>query len=585
MLLMGLTILLGVLRPWPMVFLIDYALKERPMPPWISALIGWLPASHNRVQLVSWSVAATILIFLLDWACGLASRYVTVTLAQRMTYEVAGDLLSHLQRLSLRWHTSWPVGDSIRRVTTDCGCVAIILRDALLPVISSLSSLLVMFVIMWQISVPLTLISLLVVPCMGLIFWFYAQPMLDRSYEEQAAEAHIYELVERTFSSIPAVQAFGREQLNDELFRRTTANNLLAVIRSSSIQLQFKLLIGLVTAGGTAGILWLGAKEAMAGEMTAGAIVLFLSYLASLYSPIESVMYTGSQIQSAGGSAKRVLDILSTEREVTDQPHAEPLHRSRGHIRFDNVSFWYDRGPPTLCDISFEVQPGETVALIGPTGAGKSTLVSLIPRFFDPTKGCILLDGRELRGIRLADLRRQVALVLQEPFLFPLSVAENIAYGQPGASMKEIEQAAHAANAHDFICRLPHGYDTVLGDRGATLSGGERQRLSIARALLVDAPILILDEPTSAIDARTEALIIAAMQKLIRGRTTFIIAHRLGTVRNAERVLVLQEGRIVESGTPYELTRRNGLYARYLALQSIWTEPPRDTATSGEAAP
>jgi ATP-binding cassette subfamily B protein/subfamily B ATP-binding cassette protein MsbA len=328
-------------------------------------------------------------------------------------------------------------------------------------------------------------------------------------------------------------------------------------------------MIGIATVSGTAFVFWFGAKATMTGDMTVGQIVLFLGYLAALYSPIEAIAYTGSTIQAAGGSARRVLEVITTEPEVFDRLGAIPLPRAYGHIRFENVSFGYDPEKLVLRDVHLDIEPGQTIALVGPTGAGKSTLVSLIPRFFDPTAGRVLLDGHDLRDVQLASLRSQVALVLQEPFLFPLSVAENIAYGRPGATSGEIEAAARAANAHEFISRLPQEYETVLGERGTNLSGGERQRLSIARALLKDSPILILDEPTSALDAGTEALIMEAVQNLVRGRTTFIIAHRLATVQHADRIIVLQDGAVIESGSHRDLIKENGLYARYAGLQRI----------------
>jgi ATP-binding cassette subfamily B protein len=295
--------------------------------------------------------------------------------------------------------------------------------------------------------------------------------------------------------------------------------------------------------------------------------VLFLGYLGLLYDPINAIMYTGSAIQSAAGSARRVAELLEIEPQPRDTPNARPLGRVQGSVRLCNVSFGYGPDRPVLRNVSLEVRPGETCAIVGPTGAGKSTLVSLIPRFHDPSEGVVLVDGTDVRSVRVADLRSNVSLVLQDPLVFPLSIAENIAYGRPDASEAEIEAAARAANAHAFIERLPRSYATVVGEGGWTLSGGERQRLSIARALLKDAPILILDEPTSSLDAQTEAEVLAALGVLIEGRTTIIIAHRLATVEAADRIIVLQDGTIAESGTHAELMRTGGVYSLYVSLQ------------------
>ncbi len=558
---------LDVLKPWPMVFLIDYVLRGKEMPPALARLAEWLPGDAVPLNLAGWSIAVTVLIFLLSWAVGLAAAYSNIDLGQRMTYDLAGDLFAKLQQLSLDFHVRKSVGDSIRRVTADCACASIIVKDALLPIFSSVVSLLAMFYILWRIDRTLAVLSLAVVPLMTWVLGRYAGPMMERSYEQQEAEGKIYEVVEQTFSAIPAVQAFGREELNDQWLARTMRASLAATLSLTSVQVRFKILMGLATALGTAGILWFGAQHALAGRLDAGPIILFLSYLGSLYAPLESIMYTGSTIQGAAGSGRRVWEILRTETKVADRPGAMPLSAARGHVRLENVTFGYEAGRPVLRNISMDVPAGQTLALVGATGAGKSTLASLVPRFFDPWEGRVLMDGHDLRDIQLKTLRRKVALVLQEPFLFPISVGENIAYGRPQASRKQIEDAARAANAHEFILRLPDGYDTIIGERGATLSGGERQRLSIARALLKDAPVLILDEPTSALDLETEKALLEALERLKSGRTTFIIAHRLSTIRGADHILVLQGGRIAESGTHQDLLRQGGLYANFYHLQ------------------
>jgi len=560
-------VVLDVLKPWPMVFLVDYVLQTKVMPAWVARLVENLPGPHTPDALIGWSVGATIVLFLLGWAVGLAQTCAGISLGQRMVYDLAADVFARLQQLSLRFHARRSVGDNIRRVTGDCACIATILRDALLPAASACVSLVVMFVILWRLAPGLTLCALAVVPFMAWVFHRYAKPMMEGGWRQQEIEARIYEVIEQTFSAMPAVQAFSRERLNEDRFARATDDALTAVLDLTRVQLYFKILIGLSTAVGTAAILWLGAKLALDGQFSIGAILLFLSYLASLYAPIEAVMYSSSTVQGAAGSAMRVREVLAAERDVTDKPGAIALPSARGHVVFENVTFAYDRDRPVLQGISFEAKPGETIALVGATGAGKSTLVSLLPRFFDPTQGRVAIDGHDLRDVTLASLRQQISIVLQEPFLFPLSIAENIAYGRPQATMADIEAAARSARAHDFITQLPEGYRAVIGERGATLSVGQRQRLSIARALLKNAPILILDEPTSALDAETEAALLDALDSLTRGRTTFIIAHRLSTIQHAHRVVVLDAGQIIETGSHAELLSRGGAFAQFHSLQ------------------
>ncbi|MFM1769316.1 MAG: hypothetical protein RJA22_1845, partial [Verrucomicrobiota bacterium] len=567
---------LDVLKPWPMLFLVDYVLQAKAMPAWVARLVEALPGPHTPDALIAWSVGATVLLFLLGWAVGLAQTCAGISLGQRMVYDLAADVFARLQQLSLRFHARHSVGDNIRRVTGDCACVATILRDAVLPAASSLLSLAVMFAILWRLSPTLSLLALAVVPFMAWVFHRYATPMMEGSWQQQEIEGRTYAVVEQTLAALPVVQAFGRERWNDERFARANADATAAALELTRVQLRFKVLMGLATAAGTAAILWLGARLALDGQFTIGSILLFLAYLGSLYAPLEAIMYSSSTVQAAAGSAARVREVLSTAPEVADRPGARPLTAARGQVTFDQVTFGYEPGRPVLQDLSLEVAPGETLALVGPSGAGKSTLVSLLPRFFDPTQGRVLLDGRDLRDLSLASLRGHIALVLQEPFLFPLSVAENIAYGRPHASAADIEAAARAARAHDFIVKLPQGYRTVLGERGATLSVGQRQRLSIARALLKDAPLLILDEPTSALDTETEAALLEALGPLTEGRTTFIIAHRLSTIERAHRVVVLNQGRIVEVGTQAELLAHGGLFAQLHRTQFASPANPVD---------
>ncbi len=564
-----------LLKPWPMKILVDQGLQGRTAPAWLAAILGGMPQDAARQSLILGAVVATVVVFLLSWLLTTASQITNVGFGKRLSYDLAAELFVHLQRLSLRFHYRKPTGDTIRRVTNDTSCVATIVQGALVPLVTSIVTLAVIFAILWQLSPTLTLASLGVLPLMGFGFRRYAVPMMLFGYRQQEADAQIYAIVERTLAAMPAVQAFSREEHANRALRAATEATFESAVAATNVQMKFKMAIGMATALGTAAILYFGAREALAGTLTVGSIIVFLSYLSSLYQPLESIAYSSSTIQGAAGSARRVLEVLESDPEVTQAPGALRLGTVRGRIRFEDVGFSYEPGRPVLRGICLEAKPGETLAIVGATGAGKSTLVSLIPRFFDPDEGTVTLDGHDLRELELAELRRRVAVVLQDAFLFPISVRDNIAYGRPGASPARIEAAAAAANAHEFICALPQGYETILGEGGVTLSGGERQRLAIARALLLDAPIVILDEPTSALDAQSEALVVQALQRLMRGRTAFIIAHRLSTIRHADRIVVMHDGTVAEIGTRAELLARGGRFATLHALQLAQPTRPR----------
>jgi ATP-binding cassette subfamily B protein/subfamily B ATP-binding cassette protein MsbA len=585
-----------LLVPWPVKILVDHVLSgSGQLPPDIAAAAArWLPGAaaggQSREALAGWCVAATVGLFVLGNVVGGANALASVSFGRRILYDLAADLYGHMQRLSLVFHRRRAVGDLMRRVTADCKSASDILEQALLPVLTSVFSLAAMFLVMWYISPGLTLLSLAVLPLMVAAFRLYSNAMMDASYASEEAEARIYEVAEQTLSAIAIVHAFGAEPREDQRFRQGAQAAVAANVIAIRVQLKFRVLVGLAAALGTAGILWLGATQALAGTILVGDMLVFLSYLAALYAPLEALMYTPSTIQSASGGARRVLEILDTPPDVRDRPGAADLtERARGHVRFDSVTFSYGPDlPPVLRNVTLECQPGQTVAIVGPTGAGKTTLAGLVARFFDPSQGRVTLDGQDLRDVTLASLRRQVALVPQEPFLFPSTVAENIAYGRPDATREQIEAAARAANADEFVSQLPEGYDTVLGERGATLSGGQRQRLSIARALLTDAPVLILDEPTSALDAGAEHLIVEALRRLQHGRTTLIIAHRLSTIRNADAIAVVKDGEVVEQGTHAELMSRNrgayaGLYQAQFGSVAQPEAPSSASSSSGSA--
>jgi ATP-binding cassette subfamily B protein len=563
---MAVTVGLEVLRPWPTKILVDQVLGQEPVPEFLNRVLLWLPGPHGHRQLLFWVCACTVLIFFAGTLLTMANVSASVRLGQRMVFDLGADLFAHLQRLSLLFHSRRAVGDTIARVTGDTYGLQTLVNSALLPLFQSGITLLAIFAVMWHLEPTMTLLAMGVVPFLAIAIKVFGKPMQTRSRVRRDLEGQIMSLVQQTLSSLPVVQAFTREEIEQSRFRRYADETVAAYRRSMAADMWFKLVVGMVTSIGAAVMMWLGAMYALEGRMSVGTVLVFISYLASLYTPINSITYTASILRQTAVNADRVLEILDTPPDLRDEPDVRDA-RLEGEVRYEAVTFGYEPGRPVLSDMSLEARRGEVVAIVGPTGAGKTTAVNLLVRFFDPWSGRVVIDGHDLRTLPIRSLRQQVAMVLQEPFIFPLSVADNIGYGRPDATRAEIEAAAAAANAEEFIRRLPGGFDAVVGERGATLSGGEKQRLSIARALLKDAPILILDEPTSALDARTEALLLDALDRLMKGRTTFVIAHRLSTIRKADQILVLDHGQIVERGCHAELLAGAGLYASFYRQQ------------------
>ena len=571
---------LNLARPWPLKLLIDNVIDGYPIPHWLT----FLPGADTRQGLLGWVAAAEVLIFLAGTFTSMAASFYSLKLGQRMTWSFAEDLFRHLQRLSLLFHTRRAAGDLIERVTTDCYSIDTLVTGAVLPVVQALVTLVAVFVIMWALEWRLTLLALGVVPLIVIAVRHFGRPMKERSREQRDSEGQMSAVVEQTLSAIPAVQAFTRERHQELRFRQHAEQTVQAFVRATWSGLWFQLFTGLAIAVGTAAVIYVGGTLALEGALTAGTIVVFVSYLQTLYEPIDTLSHTVQTVQNAAAETDRVMEIMEIEPAVSDLPGARE-HRVAGTIRFEHVDFGYEAGRAVLHDISLEAEPGEMVAIVGPTGAGKTTLASLLVRFFDPWRGAVTIGGVDIREFTLHSLRSQIALVLQDPFIFPTTIAENVALGRPDARREEVVAAARAANANDFIERLPDGYDTIVGERGSTLSGGEKQRLSIARAFLKDAPVLILDEPTSALDARTEGLLLDALERLMAGRITLVIAHRLSTIRAAEEILVLDAGRIIERGSHERLIARGGLYRSLYSqqMQRADHDLPAAAATSEHA--
>jgi ATP-binding cassette subfamily B protein/subfamily B ATP-binding cassette protein MsbA len=557
---------LEVLRPWPTKLLVDQVLSHRSMPHALGTVVSLLPGADSTSGLLPWVCASTVIVFLLHAIMALVSMRVAVAVAQRMTYQLSGDLFMHLQRLSVLFHSRRSVGDTIARVAGDTYCVQAFVTGTALPLLQSSLTLVAMLIVMWRLNTPMTLLALGVAPIMALSIWVFSGPMYERNRKRRDLEGEMMSVLEQTLNAIPVVQAFTREDVEGARFQRLADRTVAEYRRATDAEMAFKLCVGLVTAVGVAGLMWLGGRAVLDGTITVGTLLVFLTYVASLYEPLNLITHTASTLQAAAANADRVIEMLDINPDVADSPDARDI-LLRGRVQLEAVTFGYEAGAPAVRDISLDARPGEVIAIVGPSGAGKSTLASLLVRFFDPWSGRVLLDGIDGRSIRVRSLRRQVAIVLQDTFLFPLSIAENIAYGRPDATRDEVIAAATAASADAFVRRLPNGYDTVLGERGATLSGGEKQRIAIARAFLKDAPILILDEPTSALDARTESTLLDALGRLMQGRTTFVIAHRLSTILSADRIVVMEHGAMIECGTHKELIARGGLYARLYGQQ------------------
>ncbi|MEA3189264.1 MAG: ATP-binding cassette, subfamily bacterial [Chthoniobacter sp.] len=557
----------ALLQPWPMKLLVDNVLGDVPRSAGLTHWLSFLPAADTATGLLGWIVFSGILVFALNSVSDILLTFGWVRVGQRMVYDFALDLFANVQRRSMVFHTKHSVGDLMSRITYDTWCVNTITDTLLLKPLTVVLTMASMIFVMARIDGTLTLLSVVITPFMAGSSFLLGRPVRTAARASREIAGRMQAHVQQTLSGIPVVQAFAQEDREHQRFLEYAGAAVRAEQRNTVMSNIYNLSSGLLVTLGTAVILWLGASHVLAGWLTVGTLLVFLSYLASLNGQFRALTDVYRALQSTGAGMDRAMEIRESKEGAMQDSGAAILPPVRGRVAIENVTFGYDAERPSLRDVSLLAEPGETIAVVGETGAGKSTLVSLIPRFVDPWSGRVTIDGHDLREVQVRSLRSQIAVVLQEPFLFPMSIAGNIAFGRPGATRAEIEEAARMANAERFIERLPAGYETVIGERGGTLSGGERQRLSIARALLKNAPVLVLDEPTSALDAETESLLLEALERLMKGRTTFIVAHRLSTIRNADRIVAMRDGRIAESGSHAELMERGGVYANLYGLQ------------------
>ncbi len=546
--------LLTALRPWPLKVIIDCVLTRRPSR--VPLISSWLDLrSSQPMHILYGACVATLLIAL---STGLLTYFFTQTMGtvgQRYVFVLRCRLFAHMQRLSLRFHDRQRTGDLVTRLTSDINAVQELIAQGLILFVSNSCLILAMVGMMFWLNWRFALAALSVAP---LLFWLvFSSTGRIRHAARQArvSDGLLASVAQETLASIRIVQGLAQEQQQDDRFHAQGANSLEAYLEALRYKARVAPLVDLLAAGGLAIVMWYGTTRVLAGELTTGDVIVFFAYVTNLYAPMRALSRVSFSFNKAAIGAERITDVLATRSEVCDRKTAHKLAKPGGDIRFQKVSFDYEPGRRVLSDIDLVIAPGEKVAIVGATGVGKSTLLSLLPRFFDPTQGVISIAGEDIRNFQLQSLRDHIGLVLQDSLLFSGTIRENIAFGRPSATPAQIIAAAVAANADEFIREKPHGYETRVTERGASLSGGQKQRIAIARAILRDAPILILDEPTSGLDATAERTVIDSLKTAAAGRTTMLVSHRLSTIQFADRVLVLESGRLVEQATAAESLR------------------------------
>jgi ATP-binding cassette subfamily B protein len=560
------------LQPWPIKILIDYALGDHTLPNSIQNLINHFSIGEINKFLIVVAAIFSFALFALNSFIDMVITFAWSSAGQRMVYKLSADLFHHLQRLSLAFHSRQRIGDLINRISDDTYCVYKASQVLLISPIRNLLTLILITTVAWELDQNLTLVLLALSPLMAISALYFGPRLKRQARQKRENQSFIMNLLHQTISSIPLVKAHSAEARNSQRFETLTRDAAAISQQESLLENSYNVVNGLTTTAGIAIIIFLGGQKVLSGAISVGTLIVFISYMHSLEGVLKAILETYGSVKPIEVSIDRVSELLIEENTVTDNPRAIslPIHKDsmRGrHIRLEDITFGYKLKESVLKNICLEALPGEKLAIVGKSGAGKSTLVSLILRYYDPWNGRVTFDGIDIRNIKLSSLRSQIAIVLQEPFLFPVTVLENISYGRPDASREEIIRAAKLAHAHEFILNLTNGYDTMIGDKGATLSGGQKQRIALARAFLKDAPILILDEPTSAIDDQTESPILEAIDELSNARTTIMIAHRLSTVRSANRIIVLENGQVAESGSHNELILVGGIYQQFYSVQ------------------
>ncbi|MFL6277907.1 MAG: ABC transporter ATP-binding protein [Blastocatellia bacterium] len=558
--------LTDLLEPWPLKVVLDNVIGNKALPQWMQGyIVSWL--GTDKTAILHFAIVTVITIALVGAVSSYAEKYLTTSVGQWVMHDLRTTLYHHIQRLSLAYHDQKKTGDLISRVTSDIGAVQDFISSALLGMIVNVLTLVGMLGVMFYVNWHFTLIALSVAPLLFLVVYSFTRRIKRAAREVRKKEGDVVSVVQESLASIRVIQAFAREDFEVKRFEQESLESVETALRARAMKARLTPIVEVITAAGTCLVLWYGARLVLAGEMSAGSLLVFFLYLGKMYKPMRDLSKMTDTLSKTAVGFERIKEVLETERDVKNLAGARRAPPLKGRIEFNHVFFGYSEEQLILRDMSLQIEPGQVAALVGPTGAGKSTVVSLVARFYDPLAGQVRIDGRDVRGYKLKSLRQQISFVLQENLLFRAPIWQNIAYGKPQAKREEIIHAAHLANADEFINRLPEGYNTMVGERGVTLSGGQRQRLAIARAIIRHSPILILDEPTSGLDAASEELVFEALNRLMENKTSIVIAHRLATIRRADVIFVIDGGRVVEHGKHDELIARGGLYAQLYEIQ------------------